>query len=97
MVKPKLKRSPKWAYRRKKHLKTEPQCQWCNSETNLQVHHIVPVHINPALELEDSNMITLCETPNYNCHRRVGHFGNWQKFNPNVRKDCLERQTKKLA
>jgi 5-methylcytosine-specific restriction enzyme A len=93
-AKPKLlvRRSPRWAYARKKHLLKEPVCQWCNGVENLQVHHVVPFHLDRSLELDPTNFITLCEKLNYNCHLRVGHLGAWVRFNKNVRKDCAERQ-----
>jgi 5-methylcytosine-specific restriction endonuclease McrA len=97
MKKVKVKRSSKWAYWRRKHLKIEPTCQWCGGGAGyLQVHHVVPVHVDASLELEMTNLITLCETPNYNCHRRVGHLGNWRLYNENVRKDCKERQESRM-
>jgi 5-methylcytosine-specific restriction enzyme A len=92
-----VKRSSRWAYARKKHLKTEATCQWCGAATNLQVHHIKPFHLFPALELVPSNFLTLCETPNQNCHRRVGHLGAWVRWNPNARVACEERKMKNLT
>lgn len=88
----KVKRSTKWWYVRRKHLKTENTCQWCESAANLQVHHIVPFHIDQSKELDFTNLITLCESPNHNCHRRVGHLGAWIRFNPKVRQDCESRK-----
>lgn len=92
MEKVKVKRSTKWPYWRRKHLKTENSCQWCGAIGFLQVHHIVPVHVDSSKELELSNLITLCETPNHNCHRRVGHLGAWIRWNPKVREMCEERK-----
>jgi 5-methylcytosine-specific restriction endonuclease McrA len=91
-----VKRSSRWPYARKKHLKTEPACQWCGADLHLQVHHIQPFHLFPGLELVPSNFITLCETPNYNCHRKVGHLGAWVRWNPNARVICEERKAKNL-
>ena len=92
MQKPKAKRSGKWPYARRKHLKTEPACQWCGQTTHLQVHHIKPYHLFPELELVPDNFITLCEFPNHSCHLRVGHLGAWVRYNQRVRQICNERQ-----
>ena len=56
----------------------------------LEVHHIVPYHKNPNLELDSSNLITLCESKSYGivCHRSVGHIGDYKKTNPNVVEDA---------
>jgi HNH endonuclease len=88
----KTKRSSRWYYWRKKHLNLEPTCQWCGATEHLQVHHIVPFHIDKSLELTPSNLITLCEVPTHNCHRRYGHYGNWALWNPKIRVQCIERQ-----
>jgi hypothetical protein len=51
------------------------------------VHHIAPFHLEPDLELEESNLITLCEKPGHDCHFVFGHFHDWYDFNPSVRED----------
>lgn len=78
-------RSGKWRAVREAHLKKEPFCRWCGSVKDLQVHHIVPFHINGADELIDSNLITLCETMGIEDHLQHGHLGNWKNFNPDIR------------
>lgn len=57
----------------------------CGGISNLEVHHIVPFHITPSLELEDTNLITLCEAIFKQCHLKQGHLGDWHKVNPNIR------------
>lgn len=83
-------RSPQWAGVRATHLKKEPNCQLCGGTKDLQVHHIRPFHIHPELELEDTNLITLCTGNNtINCHIRFGHLDNFKnKWNPDIREDC---------
>lgn len=85
-------RSPQWPGVRAAHLLKEPECQLCGGTTSLQVHHIRPFHIHPELELEDSNLITLCTGNNtINCHVRFGHLDNFKdKWNPNIRENCQE-------
>jgi 5-methylcytosine-specific restriction endonuclease McrA len=81
-------RSSKWPGVRAKHLKEEPVCQWCTGGEKLQVHHQIPFHEQPDLELTDSNLITLCEVKPSKCHLEKGHLGNYKSFNPNIRRDC---------
>jgi len=93
--KPLKLRSPRWETVRKRHLKSFPACAACGCEQQLQVHHIKPFHLYPELELENSNLITLCENKGYQCHLNVGHLGSWKKENPNVVQDALNALAKK--
>lgn len=79
-------RSGKWNSLRKNYLEKNSSCIACGTEKKLRVHHIEPVHINPARELEEDNLCTLCDT----CHLVFGHLHNWTKFNPSVLKDSRE-------
>ena len=84
------KRSNKWPTVRKNHLKHFPICAVCGDTKKLEVHHIKPFHEYPELELEPSNLITMCESKSYGiiCHLLVGHNGSYQKINPNVIADA---------
>ncbi|NBP02437.1 MAG: HNH endonuclease [Proteobacteria bacterium] len=86
--KPAALRSNKWPEVRKAHLLSQPTCAACGRYSNLQVHHIQPFHIHRELELEPTNLITLCESSNTKCHLEIGHLGNWHNFNPNVITDA---------
>lgn len=91
-----IKRSGKsWQTIRKQHLKEQPACQACGATTKLEVHHIVPVHIDPGGELNPQNLITLCENPNTGfCHYIFGHLAiSWFKWDPYV----VNRVTSHLA
>lgn len=77
-------RSPKWSSVRKEHLKQNPNCAACGKNKKLEVHHIKPVHTNPELELDPSNLITLCADP---CHILFGHLMDWKSWNTNVIND----------
>lgn len=79
-------RSPKWATVREAHLKVNPACRACGQRDKLNVHHIRPFHLFPELELEPTNLVTLCEDgpSNLNCHLVFGHGGNWTWYNPRV-------------
>lgn len=79
-------RSKYWPKVRKKHLEKQPHCMACGSTTNLEVHHIVPVHVDPNKELDEDNLITLCDKY---CHFIFGHLMNYKSWNPEVQQDCL--------
>lgn len=82
-------RSHEWPKVRKEHLKHEPDCQWDFCTNNIEVHHIKPFHVDATLELDDNNLITLCDCTNHRCHIDIGHLGNFRtKYNLNVREDC---------
>jgi hypothetical protein len=85
-------RSEQWPAARKAHLKKEPLCQYCGGEEHLEIHHCVPFHLDKTKELRDDNLITLCEAPGQDCHLKIGHLGNWKRFNPNVRDVCAKKR-----
>jgi 5-methylcytosine-specific restriction endonuclease McrA len=74
-------RSPRWQTVRKEHLKTNNYCAACGRQKNLEVHHIKPVHAFPDLELDPSNLITLCADP---CHILFGHLMDFKSWNKDV-------------
>lgn len=86
-------RSSKWKYVRSEHIKNYPECAACGRKTGLDVHHIKPYHINPELELDPNNLITLCDKY---CHFVFGHLMDWKSWNENVREDCDEFLQKKM-
>jgi hypothetical protein len=86
-----LQRSPQWPMVAGEHLQLEPVCRACGSTDNLQVHHVLPFHFcillgRPELELDQRNLITLCEGAN-NHHLLLGHLDDWQSYNQEVRLD----------
>jgi hypothetical protein len=78
-------RSGAWPRVRREHLAKEPACVACGRDDELEVHHVVPFHDRPSLELDDSNLVTLCADP---CHFVFGHCLNWRHSNPRVREDA---------
>ena len=81
-------RSGQWQGARALHLSIEPQCAACGTTDRLEVHHVTPFAENPALELEQTNMITLCRLHGSGCHWRLGHGGaNWRDGWPDVRRE----------
>ena len=84
---PSLKlRSNQWPKLRRAHLALQPLCQVCGGSDKLEVHHIMPFHLDPSLELQPTNLISLCESkkPGLLCHLAVGHLGNYRDVNPDV-------------
>jgi 5-methylcytosine-specific restriction endonuclease McrA len=79
-------RSAKWSDVRKKHLNINPNCIACGRNSRLEVHHKIPVHISPELELDHSNLVTLCADP---CHLLFGHLMNFKSYNKMVIEDSM--------
>jgi 5-methylcytosine-specific restriction endonuclease McrA len=84
-------RSSKWSRVRFEHLVKNPFCSVCSGRAKLEVHHVRPFHQSPELELDPTNLITLCEskTNGINCHLAFGHLGNYKSANPDVKSDAL--------
>jgi hypothetical protein len=90
-----IQRSPDWPRIQKEHLRKFPFCACCGKpdKGEMQVHHKFPFHYcialgRPDLELDERNLVTLCEdggSPNH--HILIGHLGNFESYNPNVDKD----------
>lgn len=80
-----VSRSSGWSKVRKEHLKKQPCCQSCGSCKKPEVHHIIPVHVDPSKELDLDNLITLCDKY---CHFAVGHLMSFHSWNPNVIEDA---------
>ena len=77
--------TPKEYYRmtkaKKLYVKQHNKCAICCYMKKLEVHHIVPVHIDCKLAADPNNFITLCR----NCHFIFGHFHNFRtKWNPEI-------------
>jgi hypothetical protein len=89
-----VKRSSLWPKVRKEYLKKHPACECCGGKNSLEVHHEKPVHLFPELELEESNLMTLCER--MKCHFVMGHLYSWKSYNPNVEED-LKVWNEKIA
>jgi hypothetical protein len=82
-------RSRDWSAVRARHLQQHGVCAVCGTAKDLQVHHIKPFSRNPDLELEPSNLVTLCVSNywGFNCHLLIGHGGSWRYENTNVLED----------
>jgi hypothetical protein len=83
-------RSAGWRILRRQHLAKHPECMACGSTRNVVPHHVVPFHVDPSRELDPSNLVTLCESPTFNCHLFFGHLKRWDRHNPHVAEDAVQ-------
>lgn len=82
-------RSPRWRSVSRAFLKMHPACAACGSRRAVVPHHVVPFHVDPALELAADNLIALCLVGRQD-HRLIGHGGAWTTWNAAVRADAEE-------
>lgn len=59
-------------------------CAACEATTLLECHHIIPFHVEPERELDESNLIPLCRQ----CHFFLGHLQDWAHWNPAIVADA---------
>ena len=90
------RRSSHWRNIRAHHLREHPRCHVCGGKKKLQVHHLIPFWVAPDLELEPTNLITLCEAGKYGvkCHLLFGHLGNFSRVNTQCEADAAEWRVK---
>lgn len=80
-----ISRSPGWGKVRARRIEIDGgRCRACGRMVNLQVHHVRPFNVAPALELDIRNTITLCGR----CHIMLGHLDNWKSHNAQVVHDA---------
>ncbi len=79
-----MPRSGHWPALRDAIIAEQPWCSVCRRSTDLIVHHLMPFHLKPELELDKKNLFVLCETPDFNCHFVLAHFRNWEHYNKNI-------------
>lgn len=92
-------RSSKWKTVRDAFVEQHPACEACGATEGINVHHVLPFHDRPDLELDSGNLISLCGSKGRNCHFYFGHDPdgpegpekpNWNLSNPNVREDAAK-------
>lgn len=89
-----MRRSGQWPRVRDLFLRGKV-CAVCGGIDYLVAHHVEPFHLNPARELDPTNLIAVCERPKVlNCHLVFSHFGSWMKHNSNIAEDAREWRQK---
>lgn len=78
-------RSPKFAALAREVIKERGgKCEATGYAKDLEVHHVVPYHIDPSRELDKTNLIVLTHW----MHFFLAHFGNWSSWNDNIVEDA---------
>ena len=81
-------RSSKWPTVRKVFLAENPNCSACGGKGTFlkpnEIHHCIPYHISPDLELMSENLLTVCREH----HFFVCHLNSWKSYNEKVREDA---------
>lgn len=67
-------------------------CTKCGGTDDLQVHHIIPVHIDPSLAFVDDNVTLLCEDCHIDNHRSQGWQGGTYLYGDAVTLDEVVRR-----
>lgn len=89
-----VSRSPEWP-------KTEREfkaagndsCIVCETKEDIEIHHVLVFHLNPADELNWKNLRTLCREH----HFEFGHLRSWKSWNVNVVEDSATWNKKILT
>jgi hypothetical protein len=84
------RRSSEWPRVEREFLLTNSVCAACGGRNHLNVHHKKPFHLDPSLELNKGNLITLCMGIDRHCHLLIGHGDNFRAFNPDVEVDAIQ-------
>ena len=73
-------RSSKWSAVRDNFLKENPDCEACGVKAEV-AHHVYPYSFKPELELDESNLISLCDI----CHMCLAHLKSFKRFDPDIK------------
>lgn len=67
-----------------------PECAICGNPSNIEIHHVIPVHIDISLACNFDNFVAACDTGNNGCHRWLCHFGDFKnKWNLDIRQYAI--------
>lgn len=65
----------KWQFKiREEMAKADPLCRRCRILDGVDIHHVVPVHVDPSRALDRGNVTLLCEP----CHNAMHSEQGWQ-------------------
>lgn len=86
-----VRRSPCW-FKLTKQWKKEGKivCAITGRTDDVDLHHIVPVNIDPLKECEETNIIPLWRP----LHFELGHLGSWFSYNMDIVKDAEDFKNK---
>ena len=90
LTRPDEGRSPHWAKLERETVQAHPYCACCGGTSELQVHHVVPFHLDAAKELDPANLIVLCRRD----HLLFGPLCSWRSWNEAVRQDVAAMTAK---
>ena len=82
----KYTRSDEWPKVEKAFKRMNPECYVCGKSKNVIVHHIKPFWLFPSLELNQTNLMTLC--PDH--HLLIGHLMDWKSYNEHAKLNAKE-------
>ena len=69
---------------------THPECAICGNPNNIEIHHVIPVHIDITMSCNFKNFVSACDSNNNGCHRWLCHFGDFKnKWNLNIRQYAI--------
>lgn len=80
-----------WEEFERKYWKKHPEekyCHICGEKKHVELHHIVPRHVDQSKIFDEDNLIPLCRA----CHFRWGHLCNYETYNPNIKEDAQTLQ-----
>lgn len=85
MTRAPMRRHKDWRKVRAEHLEMYPWCVITGVAEELEVHHVVPVHVDPSRELDRTNLRTVSSygPGNIDYHYLCGHPRGWRSWNPN--------------
>jgi hypothetical protein len=77
-------RSPKWRALQQRFVREKKCCFITRLRVDLEVHHKIPYHVRPDLELEWDNLCLLTRPVHY----LIGHHCNWAYYNQNFEEEA---------
>ncbi|MCK5919890.1 MAG: HNH endonuclease [Methylococcales bacterium] len=73
-----------------------PACEYCARSKKVEVHHNIPVSVDPLLAADPDNFTSLCRKPP--CHQVVGHNGDFGgRYVENVKQICAQNVVVKVV
>ncbi len=90
-------RHPKWPAAARRFLKRNPLCMFCGGTKEVVVHHAIPFHIRPDLEMDESLWRPCCELAGVNCHLQIAHLGDWRLWRKDLQRGLVRLKEQRTA